>query len=289
MPIPRVSFEVFPPASMTASFRLWEAMARLQVFAPAYVSVTYGAQGSAQNRTLDTAQAIMQQTGLPVAAHLTAARAAKEEVLARAQSFADAGINQIVALRGDPETPGAPFTPHPQGFRSSLDLVKALAAMNRFRIRVGAYPESHVSAESAAQNIDFLKAKLDAGADEAITQFFFQADTFLRFRDACDKAGITKPIIPGILPPANWTRTRQFARTCGATVPRWLDRAFKTARRDQREDLLALSVTTELCSKLVQEGVEHLHIYTLNSAHLTERLCCALGLSPHQPVLRNVA
>ena len=289
MPVPSVSFEIFPPASMTASFRLWESMARLQVFTPKYVSVTYGAQGAVQNRTLDTAQAIMQQTGLPVAAHLTAARASKEEVLNRAQEFADAGIEQIVALRGDPDRPGAAFEPHADGFQSSVELVKALAAMNRFRIRVGAYPESHNSATSRAQNIDFLKAKFDAGADEAITQFFFEADTYLRFRDECAKAGVTKPVIPGILPPANWTRTRQFAKKCGASVPDWLDQAFKTARRDEREDLLSLAVTTELCSRLVQEGVEHLHIYTLNSAHLAERLCCALGLHPQQPVLRNVA
>ena len=289
MSCPSVSFEIFPPKSMTASFRLWEAMVRLRAFAPSYVSVTYGAQGSVQDRTLDTAQAVMQQTGLPVAAHLTAARASKEEVLARATSFAEAGIEQIVALRGDPDKPGDPFTPHPEGFVSSIELVKALADMNRFRIRVGAYPESHASALSRAQNIDFLKAKFDAGADEAITQFFFQADTFLRFRDECAKAGVKNPVIPGILPPANWTRTRQFARKCGASVPGWLDNAFKTARRDEREDLLALSITSEICSKLVSEGVDRFHIYTLNSAHLTERLCCALGLDPKQAVLRNVA
>ena len=289
MPAPRVSFEIFPPASITASFRLWEAMARLQAFSPDYISVTYGAQGSVQDRTLDTAQAVMQQTGLPIAAHLTSARASRDEVLARAESFADAGIEQIVALRGDPEKPGTDYTPHPDGFQSSIELVKALAAMKRFRIRVGAYPESHISAASRAQNIDFLKAKFDAGADEAITQFFFQADTFLRFRDECDKAGVKNPVVPGILPPANWTRTRRFAKSCGAHVPGWLDQAFKTARRDQREDLLALTVTSELCSRLVREGVERFHIYTLNSAHLTERLCIALGLNAQQPSLRNVA
>ncbi len=289
MSSPSVSFEIFPPQSMTASFRLWEAMTRLQVFSPDYISVTYGAQGSVQDRTLDTAQAVMQQTGLPLAAHLTAARASKEEVLARARSFADAGIEQIVALRGDPDVPGGLFEPHAEGFASSLELVAALADMNRFKIRVGAYPEGHAACESTSQNIDFLKAKFDAGADEAITQFFFEASTYLRFRDACAKAGIEHKVHPGILPPANWTRTRQFAKKCGARVPRWLDQAFKTARRDQREDLLALTVTTEICSKLVAEGVDHLHIYTLNSAHLTERLCCALGLNPQQAVLRNVA
>ena len=288
MPVPSVSFEIFPPASMTASFRLWESMARLQVFTPKYVSVTYGAQGAVQNRTLDTAQAIMQQTGLPVAAHLTAARASKEEVLNRAQEFADAGIEQIVALRGDPDRPGAAFEPHADGFQSSVELVKALAAMNRFRIRVGAYPESHSSATSRAQNIDFLKAKFDAGADEAITQFFFETDSFLRFRDACAKAGIDKPITPGILPVLNWKSARNFAKRCGTPVPAWLDDAFEAAIRDDRHDLLATALCTEMCSTLVDEGVEDLHFYTLNRAELTRNVCRALGVTP-QVSVRDVA
>lgn len=288
MPAPSVSFEIFPPATMTASFKLWDAMARLSTFAPDYVSVTYGAQGSSQDRTLDTARAVTEQTGLPVAAHLTAARASKADVMKRAEGFAAAGITNIVALRGDAETPGAAFEPHPEGFASSIELVRALADTGNFKIRVGAYPESHASATSMQQNIDFLKAKFDAGASEAITQFFFEADTFLRFRDACDKAGITQPIIPGILPPTNWPRTKSFAERCGASVPDWLDQAFATAIRDERADLLSLAVTTELCSKLTDEGVEHMHIYTLNSAYLTERLCMALGLAPEQPMLRPV-
>lgn len=289
MSTPTVSFEVFPPASMRASFKLWDAMARLQVFSPEYISVTYGAQGSAQDGTPDTARAVMDQTGLPVAAHLTAARASKAEVMERAQGFADYGIRDVVALRGDPDTPGGTFTPHPDGFESSIDLIEALAAMDTFRIRVGAYPESHPSAASAQQNIDFLKAKFDAGADEAITQFFFDAETFLRFRDKCDKAGITAPIIPGILPVTNWKRARGFAERCGAKVPDWLDQGFETAIRDDREALYSLAVTTELCSALVDEGVPHLHIYTLNSARLTEQLCIALGVPVTQISVRNVA
>ena len=173
MPSPSVSFEVFPPATLPASFRLWEAMARLQAFQPDYVSVTYGAQGSDQGRTLEAAQSLIDQTGLPIAAHLTCARASKEEVLAQAGRFYDAGIRDIVALRGDGDAPGAPFAPHPNGFQSSIELIEALASQNRFRIRVGAYPECHPDAASPQQNIDFLKAKLDAGAEEAITQFFF--------------------------------------------------------------------------------------------------------------------
>ena len=289
MSAPTVSFEVFPPASMRASFKLWDAMARLQVFSPEYVSVTYGAQGSVQDGTPDTARAVMDQTGLRVAAHLTAARASKAEVLERAKGFAEYGINDVVALRGDPDTPGAAFEPHPQGFANSIELIEALAELDAFRIRVGAYPESHPSAASDQQNIDFLKAKFDAGADEAITQFFFEADTFLRFRDACAAAGIDKPIVPGILPVTNWKRARGFAERCGAQVPEWLVNGFETAMRDDREDLYSLCVTSELCAKLVDEGVDHLHIYTLNSSRLTEQLCVALGVPVSQVAVRNVA
>lgn len=288
MPVPSLSFEIFPPASVQNAFKLWDCMAQLQGFQPDFLSVTYGAQGGAQDRTLDTVKAVMDQTGLPVAAHLTAARASKEEVLARAKSFANAGIDQIVALRGDPDAAGADFVPHPNGFSSSLEMIAALSKLDLFKIRIGAYPEGHPSSTSLQQNIDYLKAKFDAGADEAITQFFFEPDTFLRFRDACEKAGIEKPIHPGILPIGNWERARSFAKRCGASVPQWLDRAFQVAIRDDRADLLSLAVTTELSSKLLEEGVPHLHIYTLNSARLTGRLCAALGVEPVQ-VLRNVA
>ena len=161
--------------------------------------------------------------------------------------------------------------------------------MGDFKIRVGAYPEGHPCSVSMAQNIDFLKAKIDAGASEAITQFFFEADTFFRFRDACTKAGISAPIIPGILPIPSWCKVRGFARKCGTHVPVWLDQAFEKAARDDREDLLALSVTSELCTDLVQGGVDHLHIYTLNSARLTQKLCSALGLAIKPLALRNVA
>ena len=289
MPCPSISFEVFPPATLPASFRLWDAMARLQAFQPDYISVTYGAQGSDQTPTLETAQSMIEQTGLPVGAHLTIARASREDVLAQAQRYFEIGVRDIVALRGDGDAPGAPFTPHPEGFTSSVELVEALAAQGRFRIRVGAYPESHPAAASPQQNIDYLKAKFDAGADEAITQFFFEPQTFLRFRDACAKAGIDKRIVPGILPIANWAKVRRFANSCGASVPAWLDQAFETAVRDDREALLGLAVTTELASKLVEEGVDHLHIYTLNSARLTDQLCTALGVEARPVQLRNVA
>jgi len=289
MSAPSVSFEIFPPASIRASFKLWDSLARLQGFDPDYVSVTYGAQGGAQDRTLDSALAVQSQTGAPVAAHLTAARASKAQVLARAESFAKAGIRDVVALRGDAEEAGAAFEPHPDGFANSLELIAALAAQDRFTIRVGAYPESHPDAASQAQNIDYLKAKFEAGADAALSQFFFEPETFLRFRDACAAAGITKPIYPGILPITNWRKIRGFAQSCGAEVPAWMDQAFEKAERDERSDLLSLTIASEMCERLLREGVEHLHIYTLNSAKLSERLLLALGVPYVQPALRHVA
>ncbi len=286
---PALSFEIFPPANLPASFKLWDTVTRLQAFAPEFLSVTYGAQGSQQGRTAETLRAIHGQTDLRLAAHLTAARASKSDILARAEEFAEMGVTDIVALRGDGAGPGGPFEPHPDGFKSSVELVAALAKTGNYNIRVGAYPDGHPDAKSAAQNIDFLKAKFDAGATEAITQFFFEPDSFLRFRDACVKAGITNPIIPGILPIANWNRVRGFAERCGAQVPGWLDQAFETAIRDDRHDLLSIAVTTELCSKLLEEGVSHLHLYSLNSARMSEQLCTALGCAPVAPPLRNVA
>lgn len=286
---PALSFEIFPPASVPASFKLWESLSRLQYFSPEFISVTYGAQGSTQDITRDTALAVIEQTDLPVAAHLTAARASKADVLARAAGFAKAGVKNIVALRGDADSQDVAFQPHPEGFDNSIELIEALADTQNFNIRVGAYPESHPDAASQKQNINWLKAKIDAGACEAITQFFFEADTFLRFRDACADAGINAPIIPGILPISNWKRARNFALRCGASVPASLDQAFEKAIRDDREDLLSLAVTTELCSTLLDEGTEHLHIYTLNSAKLTEEICIALGMTPEMPALRNVA
>lgn len=287
MSAPRVSFEIFPPKNVKASFKLWECMARLSAFEPDFISVTHGPQGSALTR--DTAMAVREQTELPIAGHLTAARASKAEVLARADQLAEAGIRDIVALRGDPETPGSAFDAHADGFRDSVELVEALAKTGKFNIRVGAYPEAHPCSTSWQQNIDFLKAKFDAGANEAITQFFFEADTFLRFRDACADAGITAPIIPGILPIANWKKLQSFAERCGASLPSWLEDAFAKAVRDNRQDLLSIAVTSELCSDLMEEGVDRFHIYTLNMPHLTERLCLALGLTPKRVDLRNVA
>ncbi len=283
-----ISFEVFPPRSMGASFQLWEAVHNLAPLGPRFFSVTYGAGGSTRDLTQEAAQTLRRQSGLPVAAHLTCAGASKEDVMRVAQDYAEAGIKDIVALRGDPVNGEDTFAPHKGGFADSCALIEALAKLDQFDIRVGAYPETHPDAADADQNLDWLKAKLDAGACEALTQFFFEAETFLRFRDACAAAGIDAPVTPGILPVTNWSRTKSFAAKCGAHVPAKLAKGFENAERDGHTELFALAHATELCDKLITEGVERLHFYTLNRAELTRQVCRALDLGS-ETVIRNVA
>jgi len=288
MSTPRISFEFFPPRDLEASFNLFETVQTLAAYQPRFVSVTYGAGGTTREITRDAVATLHKHTGLNVAAHLTCVDATREETLAIADQFAAAGVTEIVALRGDPPKGANGFTAHPQGFTSSVELIEALAEQGRFNIRVGAYPEKHPDAADSNADIEWLKRKLDAGASEAITQFFFEAETFLRFRDRCDKAGITAPIVPGILPIENWKGASTFARCCGASIPPLLDDAFTKAARDGREDLLATAQATELCSELIDEGVEDLHFYTLNKPHLTREVCHALGIKPQIP-LQKVA
>ncbi len=288
MTTPQISLEFFPPQNLEGSFRLWDTIHALAPLAPRFVSVTYGAGGTTRDLTRDAVRTINKATGLTTAAHLTCVEASREETLAIAEDYAAAGISEIVALRGDPPKGAGRFTPHPQGFANSVELIGALAATGKFTLRVGAYPDKHPEVADARADIDWLKAKLDAGADEAITQFFFEAESFLRFRDACEKAGIDKPIVPGILPIENWKGVRNFARRCGTDVPQWLDDAFETAARDGREDLLATALCTEMCSDLIDEGVDALHFYTLNRPELTRDVCHALGVTPRAQ-LENVA
>lgn len=284
---PRISFEFFPPQSIDASFRLWEAVQDLAPLRPDFVSVTYGAGGATRDRTLEAAAAIQQNCGLKVMAHLTCVGATKAETLTAAEAFAAAGITEILALRGDPPH-GARFLAHPDGFASSEALVAALARTGRFRIRVAAYPEPHPDAAEDQADVTWLKRKIDAGATSAITQFFFDADAFFRFRDRCAAAGITVPIIPGILPIQSWEGAKRFARRCGARVPAKLDEAFQTAIRDGREGLLALTQAVTLCDRLIRGGAEDLHFYTLNRPRLTREVVRALGIQP-QVALEKVA
>lgn len=288
MPVPSVSFEFFPPQSLDASFRLWETVQVLAPLTPSFVSVTYGAGGTTRKLTHEAVAAIGTHYGLNVAAHLTCVDATRAETLEIAASYAEAGVTEIVALRGDAPKGAARFTPHPEGFAHSVELIEALAATGRFTIRVGAYPEPHPDAADPLADVRWLKRKIEAGATSAITQFFFEAETFFRFRDACAKEGIDAPIIPGILPIQSWEGARRFAARCGAKVPGWLDEAFAAARRDGREELLATALATELCSELIEGGVEHLHFYTLNRPHLTREVCHALGITP-KAALQKVA
>ena len=288
MPRPAVSFEFFPPKSVEASFRLWDCVNTLAPLAPEFVSVTYGAGGTTRKLTHEAVEALHKTTDLRVAAHLTCVDASREETLAIADGYADAGVTDIVALRGDPPRGTERFTPHAEGFNDSCELISALADTGKFTIRVGAYPEKHPEAADMSADVEWLKRKIDAGADAAITQFFFEADTFFRFRDACLAAGIIAPILPGILPIENWSGVQKFAARCGAQLPAWLVDAFEKATRDNREDLLATAICAELCSDLVEGGVEHLHFYTLNRPELTRDVCHALGVTPEMR-LENVA
>ena len=283
-----VSFEFFPPKTIEASFRLWDTVQTLAPLAPRFVSVTYGAGGTTRQLTREAVAAIADTTDLSVAAHLTCVDATKEDTLSLAKSWADLGVKDIVALRGDPPKGTEGFAPHPEGFANSCEMIEALAASGDFNIRVGAYPHKHPEAASLKNDVDWLKRKIDAGASEAITQFFFEADDFFRFRDLCDKAGITAPITPGILPIENWAGTKAFAQRCGAQIPDWMDAAFQTALRDDRSDLLSVALSTELCSDLIDGGVENFHFYTLNKPELTRDICAAIGVTP-QTVLQKVA
>jgi methylenetetrahydrofolate reductase (NADPH) len=282
-----LSFETFPPKSLDASFHLWDTVHALAPLNPRFISVTYGAGGSTQSLTQEAAQTLRKSSGLPVAAHLTCTGQTRAEVLRTASRFAASGIDHIVALRGDAPN-GDAFEPHPDGYANSVELIAALAQMGTFNICVGAYPDSHPDAASMSQNIDWLKAKIDAGASEALTQFFFEADSFLRFRDACADAGIKARITPGILPVTNWKRAKSFAERCGTPVPVTIATAFDRANREDRADLFALTHCADLCDTLITEGVDALHFYTLNRPDLTVQVCRALGMMPAARAL-NVA
>ncbi|MEX5727208.1 methylenetetrahydrofolate reductase (NADPH) [Rhodovulum iodosum] len=281
MSAPRVSFEFFPPQSLEASFRLWETVQALSALKPEFVSVTYGAGGTTRKLTHDAVETIHKHYKLNVAAHLTCVDASRAETMEIVKSYAEAGVTEIVALRGDPPKGQGSFTPHPDGFSNSCELVEALAETGKFKIRVGAYPDPHPEARAKGDDVRWLKRKFEAGADSAITQFFFEAETFFRFRDACEKEGIDgSRIIPGVLPIEKWGGVRRFAEGCGAHIPDWLDDAFEKAKRDGRETLLGTAIATELCSELMAGGVQDFHFYTLNKPGLTRDICHALGVQP---------
>lgn len=276
---PAISFEFFPPRNLAASFRLWDCVNTLAPLNPRFVSVTYGAGGTTRDLTREAVTTLHDHNGLNVAAHLTCVNATREETLGIAQEYVDAGVREIVALRGDPPKGEGVFTPTPDGFADSCELISALAEMGQFTLRVGAYPDTHPEADSQQSDIAWLKRKFAAGAHEALTQFFFEPERFLRFRDACARAGIEGPIIPGILPIENWKGAARFARACGTYIPSELEEAFENAERNgEDQDALSTRLCTALCRRLLDEGVNSLHFYTLNRPELTRDVCHALGI-----------
>ena len=275
---PAVSFEFFPPRNMDQSFRLSETARALAPLAPDFVSVTYGAGGTTRQLTHEAVTALASHYGLNVAAHLTCVDATREETLQIVADYAAAGVNEIVALRGDAPQGHDRFTPHADGFASSVELIEAIAARGDMTIRCGAYPEPHPDSPDTAADVAWLTRKVDAGASSAITQFFFDAETYFRFRDQCVAAGIAAPILPGILPIQSWAGTRRFAERCGTAVPQWAEDAFAAAGKDG-EAQLALDVCVRLCERLVAEGVDRLHFYTLNKPELVLKVCAALGVT----------
>jgi len=278
----RVSFEFFPPADAAMEATLWRSLERLAPLAPHFVSVTYGADGSTRERTHNVVTRIQQHTTLTGAPHLTCVGAARGQILDLARGYWDEGIRHIVALRGDPpHGAGGAYQPHPGGFAYAADLVAGLRQLAPFDISVAAYPEVHPEARSAAADLENLKRKIDAGATRAITQFFFDTDVFLRFRDRCTAAGIHAPIVPGILPVTRFPQVLRFAQLCGASIPQWLHERFAGLEDDHETRLaVAASVATEQVQALQRHGVREFHFYTLNRAALTYAICHALGLRP---------
>ena len=276
-----VSFEFFPPKTERMEEQLWDAVTQLAPLDPHFVSVTYGAGGSTRERTHATVARIIAEAGLPAAAHLTCVDATKAEIREVAEQYWEAGVRHIVALRGDAGEPGAPFTPHPEGYASAADLVAGLKEIAPFEISVAAYPETHPDALSAQADIDNLKRKLDAGATRAISQFFFSPEVFFRFRDKLAAAGIDAPVLPGILPVSNVAQARKFAAACGAQIPAWMDGLFEGLdNHPGSRQLVAATVAAEFCRRLYAGGVRDFHFYTLNRAELSYAICHLLGLRP---------
>ena len=257
---------------------LWESIKTLEPLSPRFVSVTYGAGGSTRERTHATVERIIRETDLTPAAHLTCVGATREEIDSVARDYWEAGVRHIVALRGDPPEPGTRFSPPLGGYANAAELVEGLKRVAPFEISVAAYPECHPDSITRGADLDNLKRKIDAGADRAISQFFFSPECFLRFRDEAAAAGIKAEIVPGILPVSNVAQTRKFAGMCGATIPPWMERLFEGLDDlPAARQLVAATVAAELCAQLYSGGVRHFHFYTLNRAELSYAICHLLG------------
>ncbi len=277
----KVSFEFFPPKTEEMERTLWQSVKRLEPLGPRFVSVTYGAGGTTRERTHATVRRIQAETTLQAAAHLTCVGATQGEIDQVAEGYWQSGIRHIVALRGDPPAGLGRYVAHEGGYPFAVDLVRGLMRVAPFEISVAAYPETHPEAPSPEADLDNLKRKLDAGATRAITQYFFDADVYLRFRDRAERAGVGVPITPGILPVTNFAQVVKFSAACGASVPAWLARLFEGLDKDpDTRRLVAATVAAEQCRRLQDHGVEEFHFYTLNRADLTYAICHILGLRP---------
>ena len=275
----QVSFEFFPPKSDAMAETLWRSIETLAPLKPRFVSVTYGAGGSTRERTHATVERIVKETDLTPAAHLTCVGATREEIDGIARGYWDAGVRHIVALRGDMPEPGQGYCPHPGGYANATELVAGLKAVAPFEISVAAYPEVHPDSDCPQTDLDNLLRKIDAGADRAITQFFFSADCFLRFRDKVAEVRPGVEVVPGILPVSNVATTRRFAGQCGAAIPEWMDRLFEGLDdHPSARQLVAATIAGELCGQLYAGGVRHFHFYTLNRAELAYAICHLLGV-----------
>lgn len=273
-----VSFEFFPPKSDAMSETLWKSIKTLAPLRPRFVSVTYGAGGSTRERTHATVERLVRETSLTPAAHLTCVGASREEIDDIARSYWDAGVRHIVALRGDPAEPGQPYAAHPGGYANAAELVTGLKQVASFEISVAAYPEVHPDADCPDSDLDNLLRKIDAGADRAITQFFFSPECFFRFRDKVVARRPDVEIVPGILPVTNVAQARRFAGQCGAAIPVWMDRLFEGLDDlPAARQLVAATIAGELCGQLYAGGVRHFHFYTLNRAELAYAICHMLG------------
>lgn len=275
-----VSFEVFPPKSGEAETTFWKTIARLETVHPGFVSVTYGAGGTTRDRTLNTVRHIARDTSLKPAAHLTCVGASKDDVNTVIRDYWAAGVRHIVALRGDPPGGvGAAYAPHPEGYAGAVDLVAGARKVAEFEVSVAVHPERHPASATWAADIENFKRKLEAGATRGISQFFFDADVFLRFRDRLAAAGVAAPVVPGIMPVTNVKGLKKMADGCGATLPGWLARLFDGLDDDpDTRRLVASATTAQLCAHLAAEGVEDFHFYTLNRADLTLAICRIIGV-----------
>lgn len=274
-----VSFEFFPPKTEAMAETLWRSIETLAPLKPRFVSVTYGAGGSTRERTHATVERIVRETDLTPAAHLTCVGATREEIDSIARSYWDAGVRHIVALRGDMPELGQPYAPHPGGYANAAELVAGLKAVAPFELSVAAYPEVHPDSDCAESDLDNLLRKIDAGADRAITQFFFSAECFFRFRDRVAAIRPDVEIVPGILPVSNVATARRFAGQCGASIPEWMDRLFEGLDElPAARQLVAATIAGELCGQLYAGGVRHFHFYTLNRAELAYAICHMLGV-----------